>query len=71
MMKFISEVLVKVNGYSHSQRIVRLIEIHVKGSNATFSEIIEHVLIQQIREKNGEIAAVKKSNEFLDSIENN
>ena len=61
-------LLEKVAGYSKTERITRLIEIHCKGNNASCSEFIEMQMIQTIREENGEIAEVKKYREWSDRV---
>ena len=58
------ELLIKIAGYSKTERIQRLIEISAKGENAHPFEQMEHLMIQFIREQNGEIAEVKKQREF-------
>jgi|688.fasta_scaffold20377_15 adenylyl- and sulfurtransferase ThiI len=59
-MKKITE---QVAGYSYSERIKRIIEIAVKGENASPMEMFELELIQNIREANGECDEVRKSRE--------
>lgn len=63
------ELLIKVGKYSYKERITRLIEIGVKGNNATPLEFLELTIIQGIRETNGEIDAVRRSRENEPLIE--
>lgn len=58
-----TELIKKVGGYSKTERIKRLIEIAVKSENASPTEMLEHSLIQAIRETNGECDEVRKSRE--------
>lgn len=60
-------ILKKVAGYSHKQRILRLIEIATREERGIMSaeEFVEKREIQRIREENGEIAAVKAMREKL------
>jgi len=46
-----------------------LIEISVKGQNIHPLESIEIMMIQFIREQNGEIAEVKRMNKITDEID--
>lgn len=57
------ELINKVKGYTYSQRIQRVIEIHCKGSDADPMEMLEMAMIQMIREMNGEQEAVRKFRE--------
>lgn len=57
------QIIKKVAGYSKADRIKRLIEISVKGENASPMEMLEHAMIQSIRETNGECDEVRKSRE--------
>lgn len=54
------ELLKRIAIYSKTERIQRLIEISVKGANADSFEQMECMMIQFIREQNGEIAEVKR-----------
>lgn len=54
------EINKKVQGYSRSERIFRLIEITVKRARASPDELIEAALIQEIRESNGECDEVRR-----------
>ena len=49
------ELVKKIANYSKTERIQRLIEISVKGQNADPFEAMESMMIQFIREQNGEI----------------
>jgi len=63
------ELVKKIANYSKTERIQRLIEISVKSENATTIEQMEHMIIQFIREQNGEIVEVKKMNKITDEID--
>ena len=54
----------RIAGYSKTERIQRLIEISVKGENADPFEQMECMMIQFIREQNGELEKVRKQREF-------
>ena len=56
------ELIKRIANYSKTERIQRLIEISVKGENASPFEQMECMMIQFIREQNGEIAEVKRMN---------
>jgi hypothetical protein len=58
------ETIKKIAKYSQSERIKRLIEITIKGENISPLEQIEVMVIQFIREQNGEIDEVKRNREF-------
>jgi len=63
------ELIKRIAGYGKTERIQRLIEISVRGENATPFEVMETTMIQFIREQNGEIAEVKRMNERVDEID--
>ena len=63
------ELVKKIANYSKTERIQRLIEISVKGQNADPFEAMESMMIQFIREQNGEIAEVKRMNKITDEID--
>lgn len=46
------------------ERIIRIIEISVKGENASLSETIELAAMQAVRELNGEIEEVKQERNY-------
>ena len=58
------EIVKRIAKYSKTERIQRLIEISVKGENATAFEQMECMMIQFIRQENGEIDEVKKNREL-------
>lgn len=55
------ELIKKVAKYSKHERIMRVIEIAVKGDNATPYEECELMIIQFIRQHNGEIDEIIES----------
>ena len=57
------QIIKQIARYSKAHRIKRLIEISVKGKNASPMEMLEHAMIQAIRETNGECDEVRKSRE--------
>ena len=63
------ELVKKIANYSKTERIQRLIEISVNAENATPFEQMESMMIQFIREQNGEIAEVKRMNKITDEID--
>jgi len=63
------ELVKKIANYSKTERIQRLIEISIKGQNADPFEAMESMMIQFIREQNGEIAEVKRMNKITDEID--
>ena len=56
-----NQLINKVAGYSKKQRIIRLIEISVKGENTNAFETLEYSMIQSIRESNGECNEVRQT----------
>ena len=65
----IKDITEKISKMSKSERIIRLIEIAAKEHSAMPHEIIELEMIQAIRESNGEIEEVKRTNAYMEKFE--